>query len=269
MLKKHLINTPILLSLAGTAAAQGSVTLYAIVDAGITYRSNERTGVAGAYQSHSNVGVTSGNGSGSRWGLKGREELGNGLAAIFVLEDGFDITSGTSGQGKRLFGRQAYVGLADSRYGSLTMGRQYTSLSDFVSPVTPVSLIGGHGAHPGNIDDVDQSARVNNSIKYTSATYAGFTFGALYGFGGQPGSLKSQSALSVGGSYANGPLRLGLGYERSDNSETGPGDPTSGKWQSTYEVPSTRRSTKAMRARRRSRSWPQARPGTSARPSWA
>lgn len=235
MMKKHLISAPILLSIAGAAAAQGSVTLYGIVDAGVTYRSNERTGSTGAYAGHSNVGVTSGNLSGSRWGLKGKEELGNGLAAIFLLEDGFDISNGTSGQGGRLFGRQAFAGLADQRYGSLTMGRQYTSLDDFVGPVAPVGVIGGFGAHPGDIDDLDQTTRVNNSIKYTSANYAGFTFGALYGFGGQPGSLKNQNTWSVGGGYANGPLHLGVGYERSDNSKTGPNDPTDGKWQGTYD----------------------------------
>lgn len=235
MIKKHLISAPILLSIAGAAAAQGSVTLYGIVDAGVTYRSNERTGNVGAYQGHSDVGVTSGNLSGSRWGLKGKEELGNGLAAIFLLEDGFDISNGTAGQGGRLFGRQAFAGLADQRYGSLTMGRQYTSLDDFVGPVAPVSAIGGFGAHPGDIDDLDQTTRVNNSIKYTSANYSGFTFGALYAFGGQPGSLKNQNTWSVGGGYANGPLHLGAGYERSDNSKTGPNDPTDGKWQGTYD----------------------------------
>nr|WP_240763930.1 porin [Paraburkholderia silviterrae] len=235
MMKKHLISAPVLLSLAGAAAAQGSVTLYGIVDAGITYRSNERTGSVGAYQGHSNVAVTSGNLSGSRWGLKGKEDLGNGLAAIFLVEDGFDITNGTSGQGGRLFGRQAFAGLADQRYGSLTLGRQYTSLDDFVGPVAPVSAIGGFGAHPGDIDDLDQTTRVNNSIKYTSANYAGFTFGGLYGFGGQPGSLKDQNTWSVGAGYANGPLHLGVGYERSDNSKSGPNDPTYGKWQSTYD----------------------------------
>ncbi|MGF6541931.1 putative porin [Paraburkholderia youngii] len=162
MIKKLLISAPILLSLAETAAAQSAVALYGIVDAGITYRSNERTGNTGTSQGHSNVAVTSGNLSGSRWGLRGKEELGNGLAAIFVLEDGFDITNGTEGQGGRLFGRQAFVGLADKQYGSLTMGRQYTSLDDFVGPVAPVSAIGGFGAHPGDIDDLDQTTRVDN-----------------------------------------------------------------------------------------------------------
>jgi predicted porin len=235
MMKHHLLCAPVLLTLAGTAAAQGSVTLYGIADAGITYRSNERVGKTGAYQGHSNVGVTTGNLSGSRWGLKGREDLGNGLSAIFVLEDGFDISNGTSGQSGRLFGRQAFVGLADQQFGSLTMGRQYTSLDDFVGPVAPVGQIGGFGAHPGDIDDLDQTTRVDNSIKYTSANYNGFTFGALYGFGGQAGSLKRKNTWSVGAGYANGPLRVGVGYERSDNSKTGLDDTTYGKWQGTYD----------------------------------
>ncbi|CAD6526507.1 Outer membrane porin protein [Paraburkholderia hiiakae] len=235
MMRKHLLAAPVLFSLAGVALAQGSVTLYGIADAGITYRSNERTGTTGAYTGHSNVGLSTGNLSGSRWGIKGQEDLGSGLAAIFLLEDGFDITNGTSGQGGRLFGRQAFVGLSDQRYGSLTMGRQYTSLDDFVGPVAPVNFIGGFGAHPGDIDDLDQTTRVDNSIKYTSANYAGLTFGALYGFGGQPGSMKRKNTWSVGAGYANGPLRMGVGYERSDNSKTGLDDPTYGKWQGTYD----------------------------------
>ncbi|OXH91442.1 hypothetical protein CA831_06810, partial [Burkholderia multivorans] len=69
-MNKQLIAAPLLLSLAGLASAQSSVTLYGIVDAGVTYRSNERVGTAGAYTGHSNVGLTTGNLSGSRWGIK-------------------------------------------------------------------------------------------------------------------------------------------------------------------------------------------------------
>ncbi|RQS60992.1 porin [Burkholderia sp. Bp8963] len=232
-MNKHLVAAPLLLSLAGLASAQSSVTLYGIVDAGVTYRSNERVGTAGNSTGHSSVGLTTGNLSGSRWGIKGAEDLGGGLRALFVLESGFDITNGTSGQGGRQFGRQAVVGLGSDRYGTVTLGRQYTSLDDFVSPVGPSSYIGGFGAHPGDIDDLDQTARVDNSIKYTSANYAGFTFGALYGFGGQPGSLKQRNTWSVGAAYAAGPLRVGVGYERADNSKSGAADPTTGKWQGT------------------------------------
>ncbi|MCU9956959.1 porin [Burkholderia sp. BKH01] len=235
-MNKQLIAAPLLLSLAGIASAQSSVTLYGIVDAGVTYRSNERVGSvgsAGSYTGHSSVGLTTGNLSGSRWGIKGSEDLGGGMRALFVLENGFDIANGTSGQGGRQFGRQAFVGIGSDRYGSVTLGRQYTSLDDFVSPVGPSSFIGGFGAHPGDIDDLDQTARVDSSIKYTSANYSGFTFGALYGFGGQPGSMKQRNTWSVGAAYAAGPLRVGVGYERSDNSKTGATDPTAGKWQST------------------------------------
>ncbi|MFM0757396.1 porin [Paraburkholderia strydomiana] len=233
MTKKHWFATPLLLSFAGIASAQSSVMLYGIVDAGITYRSNERSGSTGAYTGHSNVASTSGNLSGSRWGIKGNEQLGGGWTALFQLEDGFDISSGKVGQNGGLFGRQAFVGIGSAQYGTITMGRQYTSLNDFVSPVAPVALVGGYGAHPGDIDDLDQTARVNNSIKYTSANYAGFTFGALYGFGGQPGSLKQQNTWSVGASYANGPVHVGVGYERSDNTKNGASDTTAGKWSGT------------------------------------
>ena len=232
-MRKHWLTTPLLLSFAGVASAQSSVTLYGIVDAGISYRSNERSGSPGTYSGHSNTALTSGNLSGSRWGIKGNEQLGGGWTALFQLEDGFDITNGKSGQNGGLFGRQAFVGIGSTQYGSITMGRQYTSLNDFVSPVAAVSLVGGYGAHPGDIDDLDQTARVNNSVKYTSANYAGFRFGALYGFGGQPGSLKQQNTWSVGGSYANGPVRVGVGYERSDNSKSGTSDATAGKWSGT------------------------------------
>ena len=104
-MNKQLIAAPLLLSLAGIASAQSSVTLYGIVDAGVTYRSNERVGSPGAYTGHSDVGLTTGNLSGSRWGIKGSEDLGGGMRALFVLENGFDITNGTSGQGGRQFGR--------------------------------------------------------------------------------------------------------------------------------------------------------------------
>ncbi|HYS63836.1 MAG TPA: porin [Paraburkholderia sp.] len=232
-MKKQLIAAPLLLSFAGIASAQSSVVLYGIVDAGVTYRSNERTGSPGAYAGHSNVALTSGNLSGSRWGIRGQEQLGGGWNALFQLEDGFDIMNGKTGQNGGLFGRQAFVGIGSTQYGTITLGRQYTSLNDFVSPVAPVAMVGGYGAHPGDIDDLDQTARVNNSIKYTSANYEGFTFGALYGFGGQPGSLKQQNTWSVGAAYGNGPLHVGVGYERSDNSKSGTNDTTYGKWSGT------------------------------------
>jgi len=89
---------------ATMAHAQSSVTLYGLIDAGITYTNNQR--------GHSNWQETSGSVNGSRWGLRGAEDLGGGLKAIFTLENGFNINNGTLGQQSRMFGRQAYVGLS-------------------------------------------------------------------------------------------------------------------------------------------------------------
>ncbi|WP_258397292.1 porin [Paraburkholderia unamae] len=96
--------------------AQSSVTLYGIVDAGLTFNSN----AGGARQ----YAVTSGNGYASRWGLKGSEGLGGGLSAVFDLEGRFSTTTGSLGQNGTLIGRQAWVGLSSSRYGTFTLGRQ-------------------------------------------------------------------------------------------------------------------------------------------------
>jgi GBP family porin len=72
--------------------------------------------------------------NGSRWGFRGREDLGDGLTALFVLENGFTIGNGAFSQQGREFGRQAYMGLSSNRYGAVTLGRQYASMADFISP---------------------------------------------------------------------------------------------------------------------------------------
>src|ERR1700722_15631399 len=109
--------------IAPTVHAQSSVTLYGIIDNGLAYTNAVASSIH-APSAHRWSTVTS-FGSGDRWGLLGREDLGGGLAAGFRLEAGFSGTTGTSSQGGRLFGRQAYVGLSSNRYGTVTMGRQY------------------------------------------------------------------------------------------------------------------------------------------------
>ena len=80
------------------ASAQSSVTLYGLIDSGITYTNN----VGGSGR----VALASGNISGSRFGLRGTEDLGGGLKAVFVIENGFNVNNGTLGQGGRMFGQQ-------------------------------------------------------------------------------------------------------------------------------------------------------------------
>jgi predicted porin len=204
-MKKSLLALAALGTFAGAAQAQSSVTLYGIIDAGFVFNNN-----SAGNQLYS---LMSGSLQGSRWGLRGTEDLGGGLKAIFVLENGFDGMTGRLGQGGDEFGRQAFVGLSTSQFGTVTLGRQYDSVVDYTGALEVGSQWGTYfGAHPGDLDNMNNSNRVNNSVKYTSANYAGLTFGGLYSLGGVAGQYSRNQIWSVGVGYAQGPLQLGAGY---------------------------------------------------------
>jgi predicted porin len=209
-LNKKVLATAILAAFAGAAHAQSSVTLYGLIDAGVTYVNHAGTGGKSLYQYGDGVS------QGSRWGLRGSEDLGGGLKAIFLLENGFNSGTGALGQGGALFGRQAYVGLTKDNIGSLTLGRQYSFSTDYLGGAYAnggETVAGNYGYH---INDIDQltSSRINNSIKFNSANFYGLTFGAMYGFSNQagafagaPGSSGSSSAYSFGLNYNERPAR--------------------------------------------------------------
>ncbi|CFB51879.1 porin [Burkholderia pseudomallei] len=203
-MKKSLLALVALSAFAGAAHAQSSVTLYGIIDEGF----NINTNAGGKHLYNLSSGVM----QGSRWGLRGTEDLGGGLKALFVLENGFDVNSGKLNQGGLEFGRQAYVGLS-SGFGTVTLGRQYDSVVDFVGPLEAGDQWGGYiAAHPGDLDNFNNAYRVNNAVKFTSANYGGFTFGGLYSFGGVAGDFSRNQTWSLGAGYTNGPLVLGVGY---------------------------------------------------------
>jgi predicted porin len=207
-----------------SANAQSSVTLYGIIDIGVNYLNNAQTartatGFRGGKQWSVMDGGTGGI-QGSRWGLKGSEDLGGGLKTIFVLESGFNANNGTMGQGGALFGRQAWVGVS-SNYGKVTVGRQYDEVVDFYAPLLAAPQWGGYMVeHPSDLDNASNTRRINNSIKYTSPTMAGFTFAGLYSLGGVAGSFGTNRLWSVGAGYANGPLSIGAGYLNAHNPNT-------------------------------------------------
>lgn len=207
------------LAVGATAAhAQGSVTLYGIVDAGIAYVHNAQD--SSGQNASTLVKFSSGNLSGSRWGLRGSEDLGNGLAAIFQLENGFNVGTGVAGQGQREFGRKSIVGLASNTWGTVTLGRQYDPLVDLVQPLTQDGPFGGVFGTPGDLDNYDNSLRVSNSVKYTSPLISGLQFEALYGFGGVAGATGSGQTWSFGAAYSNGPLALAAGYFYANGGNT-------------------------------------------------
>ncbi|SAL25094.1 outer membrane protein, (porin) [Caballeronia choica] len=212
-MKKTLIVAAVSASFATAASAQSSVTLYGIVDAGFTYVNNVQNTGPGPDRQVSNFDMSSGNLQGSRWGLRGQEDLGGGMKAIFALENGFDITNGRAGQDGRQFGRQAYVGLTTNGFGTVTLGRQYDSVVDYLGPLTANGSWGGtFFSHPYDNDNTDNSFRINNSIKYQSANYGGFSFGGLYGFSNNSEAFATNRAYSAGMQYANGPLKVAAAY---------------------------------------------------------
>ncbi|WP_250514593.1 porin [Caballeronia sp. INDeC2] len=221
-MKKYV--TPVVVaSLSATAAcAQSSVTLYGIVDSGLMYQNNGTT-VGSAAKGHSSLKLSPGGWALNRFGLKGNEDVGAGTSAIFQLESGFNIANGSSQFAGGLFTRQAWVGLANERYGTLTAGRQYTAYFTLLSPYSPALWLTGAGAHPGDIDSLDLSYRANNSLVYMSPAIHGFTFGGSYAFGGVPGSMNAGSAWSAGVQYVNGPAGIAAAFQRVNNATPGGG----------------------------------------------
>jgi len=198
---------PLVVSIS--ANAQSSVTLYGVIDEGIDYVNNSGGSKLIRMRDGTYDGVF-----GSRWGLQGKEDLGGGLSAIFKLESGFSLENGQSRQGGLLFGRQAYVGLAHDSYGTVTFGRQYDSIVDYLQPVTSAGLLGGPVQHANDIDNEGNSYRVNNSMKYASPKIAGLQFGGMYAFSNTNAPGRSTTGMwSAGATYSIGGLTVAGAYE--------------------------------------------------------
>ncbi|OJY23637.1 MAG: hypothetical protein BGP02_03575 [Pandoraea sp. 64-18] len=207
------------------AQAQSSVTLYGRVVAGVTMVNNAGRG-------HVWEGDTCGPPGCNEWGLKGREDLGGGTAAIFTLENGFNIQNGRLGQGGVMFGRQAFVGLTNQQWGTLTLGRQYDPPSETVGYFpSSNNFATGYGSHFGDLDNLNQSIRINNSVKYVSPTWSGLRVSGLYSLGGVPGSMSTNQVRSLAAMYTRGPFALAVGYLDIHNPATSP-DGTGGVYAS-------------------------------------
>ncbi|KAE8761898.1 MULTISPECIES: porin [Paraburkholderia] len=211
-MKKSLIVVAVAASFASVAHAQSSVTLYGLLDAGLTYTSNVNHNAKWA--------AGSGGINQSMFGLRGSEDLGGGLKAIFTLESGFNINNGKFANNNGMFNRQAFVGLSSAQFGTVTLGRQYDAAQDYLAPLTATGSWGGtYFAHPFNNDNLNTNGgfAVNNSIKYSSANYAGFTFGGTYGFSNQAGAFANNREYSVGAAYQWQGLHLGAAYAQQNN----------------------------------------------------
>ncbi len=198
-MKKSLIALALLS--ASSAFAQSNVTIYGIVDASIAHDKNGGTASA--------TRLDSGSQSGSRLGFKGSEDLGGGLKANFVLEAGYNVDDGTSGQGA-LFGRQSYVGLAGS-FGAINLGRQKAPMYDVMDKLDPFRI--------GMAGDANRlfktSVRVNNAITYFMPASNGFSGNVMYALGESNVSNNANKVLGLALNYDNGPLETAFAYHKA------------------------------------------------------
>lgn len=219
-MKKTLIAAALLAGFAGAAQAETSVTLYGVVDLGLSYqRVKDIPGGVADGDHASKFGLASGNQNGSRWGLRGSEDLGDGLRAVFTLESGFTANDGRQAQGSRLFGRQATVGLASDSWGQLDFGRQTNISSKYIGSVDPFGNAFGQ-SEAGHAFSASNTTRWDNMVMFQSANYAGFSAGAGYSFNvdsTQVGGFQTANnnrGITGGVRYVNGPLNVFATYDQ-------------------------------------------------------
>lgn len=197
------------LAVSSVAHAQSSVTLYGIIDEGIDYISN--------VNGKSFVGLIAGETSGSRWGLRGSEDLGGGLSAVFRLENGFNPNTGKLGQGGTEFGRQAYVGFKSAQYGTFTVGRQMNAAADLWAGFTAAgNTIGDFASHPLDNDNADWDYRNNNVVKYVTPSYLGLQGEATYAFSNST-NFSDNRQYSLATTYTAGNFSSAVAYSRANN----------------------------------------------------
>ncbi|WP_427313286.1 porin [Cupriavidus sp. H39] len=223
-----------LLACSGGAFAQSNVTLYGVADINVEYANHLGAVPTAANQFNRGPAndvyrMNSGGVSGSRWGLRGSEDLGGGLQALFVLESGFNVDSGTSQQSGRLFGRQAYVGVQKPGIGMVSLGRQYTSMFEALANFSPTAYA---TQYEPVVLQSGPNFREDNTVKYTGkfgpvTALAHWSFGAglalpatvgiatpIGGNGEVPGQFRRDTAYGAAVAYQGGPFGVTAGYDQ-------------------------------------------------------
>ncbi|WP_109477589.1 porin [Paraburkholderia sp. C35] len=208
-----------------TAYAQvttSSVSLFGRLDEGIVYQTGKTGG--------SSVSMAANMWLPSLWGLRGQEDLGGGLSAVFNLASTIIVNTGSSASSQKLFDRNAYVGLSSNDWGTLTFGRQVNTLAELFYVTDPLyanssatnmnvrlGYLGGPGTTIQNNFGPNPGVsgasldRVDNAVKYQVKKY-GFTGMAMYGFGGAAGQFSNNSSAGAMVGYDGGVATLRASY---------------------------------------------------------
>lgn len=202
-MKKSLVALAVLAA-SGASFAQSTVTVYGIADIWFGQTS-------GSAPTQTQTVLNSGGVSGSRWGLKGTEDLGGGLKANFLLEQGVDLDTGAGAAGQA-FSRQSYVGFSGG-FGEVKLGKMWTAYDDisgaanaaFDSALAPVS---------GVWTSTKYNANPANSMYYASPSMGGFSGALSYSLGeNKTAAVSASSVTSFHVKYEGGPVYVGLGYQ--------------------------------------------------------
>ena len=229
-MKKSLIALAVLAA-SGVVSAQSTVTLYGLADVYVGSQKSKTTTAGLTTNSPRQTVINSGGFNGSRFGMKGSEDLGGGLKANFLLEAGYDISTGEANNyvnpfgaagnsSNALFGRQSWVGVSGG-FGEIKLGKMWTPYDEvkgsgagafdagIFAPATNVWLSNDYRDRPGN------------SIYYSTPNFAGFSAAGSYSFGenktnavGTTPAADAGSIASVNVQYANGPVGVALSHQQ-------------------------------------------------------
>ena len=207
--KKNLIAVAALATLAVSAQAQSSVTLYGNVDAGLAYVKVKQAG-----NSDTTTAVESSILTESFFGLKGQEDLGGGLKAIFKLESGIDVDTGSQAT-SNFFGKNAYVGLAGD-FGTVKLGNQeslFKTEGNAFNPFGASAVLAPTNQLFNGVTGLGGSWQ--NTIGYTSPDLSGLTLSAQHSAketGKGSSATYNGGATAVAANYAAGALGLSAVY---------------------------------------------------------
>jgi predicted porin len=217
-MKKSLLALAVLGAFAGAASAQSSVTLSGSVDAGIKGTSNDWK-VGGSQSSYNNFTIS------------GREDLGGGTSAFFVLNHRFNINNGTPNSAQTTFWRNSYVGLASNVGGDVRIGRMLMPLQDMNGGFEAFDTGYVGSVHTGGLT---ATVRANNTIYWRSPSWGGFkieaaiaaaegqyieetqgSFTNTAGYSIPTALVNSERPQGISLRYAAGPINVGLAYDKN------------------------------------------------------
>jgi predicted porin len=252
-MKKLLIATAALAMVTGSVQAQSSVTVYGLLDLGVTDINTSTSVLSTGLTTGTNALNTGNSGrlSGTRLGFRGAEDLGGGLKANFTFETGVDITEQGNGIGNGT--RLGFVELASNNLGSLSLGRQLSSTkfvndaftvfgnpsfvtgfitgSAFVS-TTAVSTTGAYtvaslASTQGTLNNANGGERISNLVRYTTPTFNGVTLTAggykNYNDGSRTAAIiigdENGQGMDAGARYTSGKLAMAAAYNRYETTD--------------------------------------------------